>query len=148
MSDQEKKPREFWLGLNESVIYTKNDFVELPTKEDPGPFVHVIEHSAYEKLQKENEQLRADNEYLNRELADERSGIQDRSLEKHLRWELNFLQAKLAEAQAALEKYVTAYNILDKAVDWSEFDERWESKRKALAVLDERGPLAKLRGQE
>lgn len=70
MSDQEKKPREFWIGLNESVIYTKNDFVELPTKEDPGPFVHVIEHSAY-----------------------------------------GALQAKLAEAQAALEFYANGEHV-------------------------------------
>lgn len=63
------------------------------------------------KLQYELAQLKADNEYLNRQLADERSGIQDRSLEKHLRWENEKLKEKCAEYEKALEFYKNEQNI-------------------------------------
>lgn len=42
--------------------------------------------------------------HLNRQLADEQSGIQDRTLEKHLRWELEAERARVKELEAALRK--------------------------------------------
>lgn len=121
MSDQEKKPREFWLGLNESVIYTKNDFVELPTKEDPGPFVHVIEHSAFDKLQKENEAL----------------NVVKMALLRTHESECKALQAQLAEAQAALEKVRTS---------WLNRGAKTDEMKAACLLVDD--ALAKLRGQD
>ena len=55
MSDEQTKPREFWIGINNWAFTYKNYDSE----------IHVIEISALTALKKENEALKFDNANLN-----------------------------------------------------------------------------------
>ena len=61
-------------------------------------------------------EIESKNVELHRRITDEQSGIQDQSLEKHLRWELNKLQHQLTQATEALEFYASKNN-------WKETDD-------------------------
>lgn len=48
-------------------------------------------------------ELESELKHVKRELADERSGIQDHSLEKHLRWELSAKETELSRYRDAVK---------------------------------------------
>jgi hypothetical protein len=100
MSD-DKRPREFWIQDLAETTYRATDVSCYDEEVNPSIIDewHVIEHSAYAALQKENEELKADIEKLKN--YEENSG--------HIILENLSLRTSLKEAVEALDFYSIDY---------------------------------------
>jgi hypothetical protein len=110
MSDADKGPREFWILKNPAGYQLMFEPYDLSLGPDQTE-IHLIEHSAYVKLQKELDAARAEVDELKSSsmggaLARSISGLANKSDREQVQGEyLRSLQNQLAEAQEQIREY-------------------------------------------